>query len=89
MPLQFLDLPMFPKSCLNAGDFNRRHVDWGYNDNSPDGECLAGWASICSLALLYKDVASFYSGRWNTGTNPDLAFARVRSKQSLTRYTCF
>ena len=31
------------------------------------------------LALLYnaKDAASFYSGRWNTGTNPDLAFASV------------
>ena len=24
-----------------------------------------------------KDAASFYSGRWNTGTNPDLAFASV------------
>ena len=59
--------------------FNCRHADWGYDDNSPDGECLAGWASINCLALLYnaKDAASFYSGRWNTGTNPDLAFASV------------
>ena len=24
-----------------------------------------------------KDAASFYSSRWNTGTNPDLAFASV------------
>ena len=38
---------------------------------------MADWASINCLALLYnaKDAASFYSGRWNTGTNPDLAFA--------------
>ena len=54
-------------------------TEWGYDDNSPDGECLAGWASINCLAILYnaKDAASFYSGRWNTGTNPDLAFASV------------
>ena len=53
--------------------------DWGYDDNSLDTECLAGWASINCLALLYnaKDAASFYSGRWNTGTNPDLAFASI------------
>ena len=73
--LQTLDLPVFPHPCLYAGDFNCRHADWGYDDNSPDGECLADWASINCLALLYnaKDAASFYSGRWNTGTNPDLA----------------
>ena len=41
--------------------------------------CLAGWASINCLALLYnaKDADSFYSGHWNTNTNPDLAFASV------------
>ena len=62
--LRSLDLPMFPHPCLYAGDFNCRHADWGYDDNSPDGECLAGWASINCLALLYnaKDAASFYSG---------------------------
>ena len=70
---------MFPHPCLYAGDFNCRHADCGYNDNSPDGECLAGWASINCLALPYnaKDTASFYSGCWNTGTNPDLAFTRT------------
>ena len=59
-----LDLPVFPHPCLYAGDFNLRHVDWGYNDNSPDGECLAGWASINCLVLLYnaKNAASFYFG---------------------------
>ena len=76
---------MFPHSCLYAGDFNCRHADWGYDDNSPDGECLTGWASINCLALLYnaKDSASFYSGRWNTGTNPDLAFASVGPNSRL------
>ena len=48
-------------------------------------ECLAGLASINCLALLYnaKDAASFYSGRWNTGTNPDLAFASVGPNSRL------
>ena len=77
--LRSLNLPVFPHPCVCAGDFNCRHVDWGYNDNGPDGECLAGWASINSFALLYnaKDAASSYSGLWNTGTNPDVAFANV------------
>ena len=59
--LRSLDRPVFPHPCLYTGDFNCRHADWGYDDNSPDGECLAGWASINCLALLYnvKDAASF------------------------------
>ena len=50
--LRTLDLPVYPHSCLYAGNFNCRHADWGYDDNSPDGEYLAGWASINCLALL-------------------------------------
>ena len=63
--LRSLDLPMFPHLCLYTGDFNCRHADWGYDDNSPGSEFLAGWACINCLAVLYnaKDVASFYSGR--------------------------
>ena len=80
-----LDLPVFPHPCLYACDFNCCHVDWGYDDNSPDGECLADWASINCLLLLYnaKDAASFYSGRWNTGANPNLAFASVGPNSRL------
>ena len=83
--LRTLDLLVFPHPCLYAGDFNCRHADWDYNDNSPDGECLAGWASINCLALRYnaKEASSFYSGRWNTGTNPDLAFASVGPNSRL------
>ena len=46
---------------------------------------MAGWASINCLALLYnaKDAASFYSGRWNTGANPDLAFASIGPNSRL------
>ena len=80
-----LDLPVFPHPCLYVGNFNCRHADWGYDNNSPDGECLTGWASINCLVLLYnaKDAASFYSGHWNTGTNPDLAFASVGPNSRL------
>ena len=83
--LRTLDLPVFHHPCLYAGDFNCGHADWVYDDNSPDAECLAGWASINCLSLLYnaKDAASFYSGRWNTGTNPDLAFASVGPNSGL------
>ena len=72
--LRSLDLPVLSHPCLYAGDLNCRHVDWGYDDNSPDRECLAGWESINNFALLYnaKDAASFYFSRWSTGTNPDL-----------------
>ena len=83
--LRTLDLTAFHHSSLYAGDFNCRHADWGYDDSSPSGEYLAGWASINCVALLYnaKDAASFYSGRWNTGTNPDLAFASVGPNSRL------
>ena len=41
--------------------------------------------SFYCLALLYnaKDAASFYSGRWNTGTNPDLTFGSVGPNSRL------
>ena len=81
--LRTLDLPVFPHPCLYAGDFNCRHADWG--SDGADGECLAGWASTNCLAPLYnaKDDDSFYSGRWNTGTNPDLAFSSVGPSSRL------
>ena len=80
--LQPLGLPAFPQPCLYAfliGSSNCCHVDWGYDDNSPDGEYLAEWAIINSFGLFYstKDAASFYSGRWSTGNNPDLAIDSV------------
>ena len=64
-PLRTLDLPVFPHPCLYVGDFNCRHADWDYDDNTSDGECLTGWASINCLALLYnaKNASSFYYGR--------------------------
>ena len=44
---------------------------------NPDGECLADGAAKGNLFLLYsaEDAPSFFSDRWNTGINPDLALA--------------
>ena len=80
---QSLDLPVFPHPCLYAGDFNSCDADWGY-----DVQTVSGWLDgqvLIVLPLLYnpKDAASFYSGRWNTGTNPDLAFASVDPNSHL------
>ena len=68
-------IPEFPHPCLYAGDFNCQHVDWGYSTSSPHGQSLVDWATKSNLALLLnsKDASSFFSGRWNTDTNPDLA----------------
>ena len=83
--LQVSDLPVFTNSCFYAGDFNCQHVDWGYDANSADGECLVGWASTNNLSLFYnsKDAANFHSDRWNTSNNPDLAFVSIDSDSRL------
>ena len=77
--LQTTDLPVFPHPVLYSGDFNCPHVNWGYSSNSADRECLVAWASLNGLVPLHdpKDMATFHSGRWNTGTNPGLAFVSV------------
>jgi len=69
----------FPHPSLYVGDFNCQHVNWGYNTTFPGGEGLDSWATSNNLGLLYnpKETASFFSRRWNVGTNPDLAFASL------------
>ena len=77
--MQVSDLPVFPHPCLYVGDFNCQYVDWGYDTNSADGECLVFWANTNNLVLLHnpKDAASFHSGHWNTSNYPDLAFVSI------------
>ncbi|XP_076823231.1 uncharacterized protein LOC143469422 [Clavelina lepadiformis] len=76
-----LTIPVFPHPSLYIGDFNSHHTDWGYKTTNNDGESLAAWTANNNLTLLHdpKGAASFFSGRWNTGTNPDLAFASLDS----------
>ena len=70
---------MFAHPVLYADDFNCPLVNWGYRTCSADGEYLVGWVSLNSLVSLHdpKDVATFLSDHWNTGTNPDLTFVSV------------
>ena len=78
-PLQASNLPVFPRPVIYAADFNCPHGNWGYRISSANGECLVAWASLNGLVPLHdpKDVAIFHTGRWNTGTNPDLTFVSV------------
>ena len=74
-------LPSVPAPAIYAGDFNCQHTDWGYKQTTKDGETLSDRASNAEAVLLYdpKEPPSFFSARWNTYTNPDLAFAVGRS----------
>ena len=77
--LQASHLPMFSHPLFYAGDFNCPHVNWDYKTSNADGECLVAWASLNGLVPLHnsKNVATFHSGRWNTGTNSDPTFVSV------------
>ena len=77
--------PDHPAPVVYAGDFNSWHTDWGYKTSTRDGEFLAEWSSSVDAVLLYdpKEPSSFVSGRWNTETNPDLAFAKVIGQEPL------
>ena len=64
---------------INPGNFNRQYVDCGYAFNNPNSACLANLANKNVLDLLYNlSIAlSFYSGRFNSGSNTDLAFLNL------------
>jgi len=72
-------------SHLYVGDFNCRHVNWGCNKTSPDGESLDSWETSNNLGLLCdpNKKASFSCHRWNVGTTPDLAFASFSQDSRL------
>ena len=89
--LQASDLPLFPHPILYAGDFNCPHVNWGYRTSSADGKCLVAWARLNGLVPLHnpKNVATFHSGRWNTGTNSNLAFVSVSPDSRVSKRRIF
>jgi len=60
-------IPAFPHHSLYVGDFNCQHVN----------ESLDSWPTCNNLDMLNnpKESASFFTHRWNVGTNPDLAFS--------------
>jgi len=82
-------IPTFPHPNLYVGDFNCQHVNWSYNKTSPDGESRESWATFNNLRLVHnpKETPSFFSHRWDVGTNPDLAFASFgQDSRLLDRY---
>lgn len=75
-------LPDVPAPAVYAGDFNSHHTHWAYSSSNTDGDFLAEWASTADATLLYdpKEPRTFYSARWNSTTNPNLALAKCRNK---------
>uniref|UniRef100_W5N970 Endonuclease/exonuclease/phosphatase domain-containing protein n=1 Tax=Lepisosteus oculatus TaxID=7918 RepID=W5N970_LEPOC len=67
---QFSSLPSY------AGDFNCQYIKWGYQKSTTEGQALADWASNQGLILLSdkKQANTFFSARWQSGTNLDLVF---------------
>lgn len=63
-----------PSIC--AGDFNSHHTSWGYSSNDVNGNYLSEWCDSLNLQLVFdaKERATFFSGRWRQGYNPDLCF---------------
>ena len=53
----------------------------GYQSTNPSSETLEDWTLAADLQLLYdpKQSDSFHSGRWNSTTTQDLAFANISS----------
>ncbi|KAI4804790.1 hypothetical protein KUCAC02_026405, partial [Chaenocephalus aceratus] len=83
--LSTTSLPSITAPAIYAGDFNCQHTDWGYNYTTPNGVALSEWASNTDALLLYdpKEPPTFFSARWNTSTNPDLAFATCHSNDPI------
>ena len=72
-------IPAFSSPCIYVGDFNSHSTTWVYQSTNSDGETLESWTSAAGLQLLYdpEQPDSLYSGRLNSITNPDLAFASI------------
>ena len=79
--IHFTHLPQYPHPAIYAGDFNCQNTLWRYRNNTTDGTMLNDWASNIELTLLYynRQPNSVCSGRWQTQTNPDLAFTTSNS----------
>lgn len=79
------------RTKIIIGDFNSHNVNWGYNETNEDGEKVEEWAEANGFSLIFdaKLPASFNSGRWKRGYNPDNIFtseniATLCKKEVLT-----
>lgn len=64
----------FIEPKIVIGDFNCHSVVWGYHNTNSDGEILEEWVESQNLKRIHdpKLPASFNSGRWRRGYNPDI-----------------
>ena len=85
--LDINSLPIPTDNFIAAGDLNCTHENWVYSDSSLNKN-LANWATTNNLLTLYdpKQPASFISGRWQQGTNPDLTFSTQIYRTTPERY---
>ena len=85
--LRFLYHPVFPHPCFYVGDFIITVVmliEVMMTTVRTVSAWLAGQVLIVLPSYtMPRTLLSFYSGRWNTGTNPDLAFASVGPNSRL------
>ena len=58
------------------GDFSCHSEAWGYPQTNEDGAQLEAWADANNFQLINdpKLPASFNTGRWKRGYNPDNIF---------------
>ena len=75
-------IPTFPNPSRYVGDFNCRHIKWGYNKTSPDDESMHTWATSNNLGVLHdpKETARFSSHRALVGTDSDRAASFLLSR---------
>ena len=73
-------IPGFKRPCIYARDFNCHSTTWGYPSTNSEGISLEHWASAEDLTLLFdpKQLHTFHSARWNTTSNPDLVFTKLK-----------
>jgi len=69
------------------GDFNCHSSTWGYAETDTNGEELEHWTERMNLKLIHdpKQPASFSSGRWRRGYNPDNIFVSDRISHQVTK----
>jgi len=65
-----------------TGDFNAKHVDWGYPKNDARGDIMMDMINSNGLVFCNKGTACTF----NRGTIIDLTFETTRTAQNMTKW---